>query len=401
MNKKITILYIDIEGGFGGSSISLCNMVLSLNLETFKPIVFCKKRGPTVDKLLKYGIDCQIEPTITSIIPLKKNNLKNYIANSYKLLLMKGLVKKIVNLNPDILHLNYEGLVPLHYILKRNKFSGKTVLHFRSSLAPPNFIYKFYAKHINKNIDFLIFIVEINRNIALEAGVNLEKNNHKIIYNPVNSISNFKKKNLEKKSVLKVVFLALLDRHKGSYRLLEIAEILRQLKSNVKIDVYGGSPNKSKNIFWKKNIIEELRKEVSYKGLAKWIKFHGHTYSPEKILSNADVLIHPSFSNDPWGRNVIEALSMGIPVISHGNYDIFVKNNFTGLLFKEWNAMSYGKALDELSKDKKPLEYWSLNAIEFAKKNFSKELYGQSIENVYNNILSINKDSKGNNEKKL
>ena len=40
-------------------------------------------------------------------------------------------------------------------------------------------------------------------------------------------------------------------------------------------------------------------------------------------------------------------------------------------------------------------------AIEFAKKNFSKELYGQSIENVYNNILSINKDSKGNNEKKL
>ena len=378
MNKKITILYIDIEGGFGGSSISLCNMVLSLNLETFKPIVFCKKRGPTVDKLLKYGIDCQIEPTITSIIPLKKNNLKNYIANSYKLLLMKGLVKKIVNLNPDILHLNYEGLVPLHYILKRNKFSGKTVLHFRSSLAPPNFIYKFYAKHINKNIDFLIFIVEINRNIALEAGVNLEKNNLKIIYNPVNSISNFKKINLEKKSVLKVVFLALLDRHKGSYRLLEIAEI-----------------------FWKKNIIEELRKKVSYKGLAKWIKFHGHTYSPEKILSNADVLIHPSFSNDPWGRNVIEALSMGIPVISHGNYDIFVKNNFTGLLFKEWNAMSYGKALDELSKDKKPLEYWSLNAIEFAKKNFSKELYGQSIENVYNNILSINKDSKGNNEKKL
>ena len=68
---------------------------------------------------------------------------------------------------------------------------------------------------------------------------------------------------MEKKSVLKVVFLALLDRHKGSYRLLEIAEILRQLKSNVKIDVYGGSPNKSKNIFWIKYIIEELNVKIT------------------------------------------------------------------------------------------------------------------------------------------
>ena len=388
MNNKITVLYIDIEGGFGGSSISLYNMVLSLNLKNFEPIVFCKKKGPTYKKLSKMGISCHIEPSITSIIPLKKNNLKNWLINSHKLLFMKGLVNKILQLNPDILHLNYEGLIPLHYILKKNRFLGKTVLHFRSSLAPPNFIYKFYAKHINKSVDFLIFIVETNREVALKAGVRLDKNNHKIMYNPVNFISKFIKKNTKSERVLKVVFLALLDKYKGPYRLIEIAEILKNLNSNVKIDAYGESPSKKRYIFWERNILDELRKVVIKKNLNKWIEFHGHTYSPEKILSNSDVLIHPSLSNDPWGRNIIEALSMGVPVISHGNFDKFVKNNINGLLFSEWNAFNYGEALNKLSKNRILIEKWSLNSIDLAKENFKREKYGKTIMSVYKKILN-------------
>ena len=42
MKKKI--LFIDIEGGFGGSSRSLLNIVLNLNKKQFSPIVLCKKK---------------------------------------------------------------------------------------------------------------------------------------------------------------------------------------------------------------------------------------------------------------------------------------------------------------------------------------------------------------------
>ena len=42
--KKITIVYIDIEGGFGGSSRSLLNIVYNLDKKIFFPIVICKKK---------------------------------------------------------------------------------------------------------------------------------------------------------------------------------------------------------------------------------------------------------------------------------------------------------------------------------------------------------------------
>ena len=93
--KKITILYIDIEGGFGGSSKSLFTMVSSINLDKYAPIVFCKKRGPIYEKLINKGIKCYIEPSINSIIPLRKNNIKNWLAHAPKFLFIKKLVKRI------------------------------------------------------------------------------------------------------------------------------------------------------------------------------------------------------------------------------------------------------------------------------------------------------------------
>ena len=59
--KKLKILYIDIEGGYGGSSRSLFNMVSNLNNKLFEPVVICKKKGPTTEKLTKMNINFYVE----------------------------------------------------------------------------------------------------------------------------------------------------------------------------------------------------------------------------------------------------------------------------------------------------------------------------------------------------
>ena len=107
--KKKKILFIDIEGGFGGSSRSLLNIILNLNKKLFLPIVLCKKKGPTTVKLKELNIKYFIEPKIFSVIPLKKNNFKNLLINLYKFFFINNLINKIINIKPDLLHLNYEG----------------------------------------------------------------------------------------------------------------------------------------------------------------------------------------------------------------------------------------------------------------------------------------------------
>ena len=56
------------------------------------------------------------------------------------------------------------------------------------------------------------------------------------------------------------------------------------------------------------------------------------SHQTQKGPQKADLLIHPSRNNDPWSRTIIEAMVLGVPVISHGKYNKFVKHNITGFL---------------------------------------------------------------------
>ncbi len=157
---------------------------------------------------------------------------------------MRTLINKIIDINLDILSVNYEGLVPLHYFLIKNKFQKPTILHFRSSVVRNNFLYRIYARHINKYINYLIFITENQLKEAKKAGVLLKKN-HSVLYNAsYQSIDYTEKKFLEKN--LNILYLGNIDKSRGVDRLLEIAEICKKEKLNIRIDIYGQQVFKKK-----------------------------------------------------------------------------------------------------------------------------------------------------------
>ena len=84
-----------------------------------------KKEGPSYKKSKKLKINCKVNKNIAHIIPLKKNNFKNIILSSKSLLKLFKLAKEIAKLDIDILHLNYEGLLPLCLLLKLMRFKKK------------------------------------------------------------------------------------------------------------------------------------------------------------------------------------------------------------------------------------------------------------------------------------
>ena len=77
----------------------------------------------------------------------------------------------------------------------------------------------------------------------------------------------------------------------------------------------------------------------------------GFTKAPEAELKSAFCLLRPSLDSDPWGRDVIEAVSAGIPVLATGAFEGVVVHRRTGFLFEPFDPVSMAATIQELSTD--------------------------------------------------
>jgi glycosyltransferase involved in cell wall biosynthesis len=80
--------------------------------------------------------------------------------------------------------------------------------------------------------------------------------------------------------------------------------------------------------------------------------FLGHVAAPETVLIASDALIKLTRNADPWGRDIIEALAAGKPVISLGRYDRFVEDGVTGVLKPEFDASELAGEIVRLADDR-------------------------------------------------
>src|SRR3546814_16059692 len=68
------------------------------------------------------------------------------------------------------------------------------------------------------------------------------------------------------------------------------------------------------------------------KGVGDMFLFLGHVTEPERVLAGCHALIKPTRENNPWGRDIVEAMAHGRPVISVGPWAKFVETGATGIL---------------------------------------------------------------------
>jgi glycosyltransferase involved in cell wall biosynthesis len=87
-------------------------------------------------------------------------------------------------------------------------------------------------------------------------------------------------------------------------------------------------------------------------GVSHRFEFPGHVDEPEALLRKADVLLKPTREDNPWGRDILEALGHGVPVASVGTYDRFVETSATGLLQTRFDAPALADWLIALAEDR-------------------------------------------------
>ncbi|OMQ01882.1 glycosyltransferase [Lawsonia intracellularis] len=119
----------------------------------------------------------------------------------------------------------------------------------------------------------------------------------------------------------------------------------------------------------------------SYK-LTDFIHLEGWVNNVEQHMAAMHCMIRPDRTGSPWGRDIIEAMSIGRPTIASGEEDVFVKNGRTGYLFPPKNVKILGKILALLSEEPTVLEIMGKNAFEFAKDHFNPEINSTHIEHI-------------------
>lgn len=340
------------------------------------------------ERLDAMSVAHEVHPTIVTLVPRPSRNLRNLITTAPRLTRLKTLAREISEFDPDILHLNYEGLVPLLWLLARKKMRAKIVLHMRY-MMPVSAFSRLYARYINRYVSHIIFISENERDRAQANGVELDRVDHTVLYNTSDTeLLEAERREPDPSKPLRICFFGTIDEIRAPDRLIGLAAELRHREVAVTFDVYGKAPRNKKFLLFPRRNVERLKSIAAAEGVADMVRFHGHVSNPEEHLLASDLAIRPSRWNDPWGRDVIEALSAGVPVLSHGTYDKFVISGRTGQLFRDWDVEGYAGAIQALDEDREKLKTLSEGARDHARLLFDPKNYANKIMSIYERLGS-------------
>ena len=369
--KKLNLLCIDIEGGHGGSSRSLYYALQNINSNDLNIEVICRLDSWIQNAYKNKNIKCTIERSIPRYTVLQKIN-RNIIQiiiffictwpKSY--FFRKKLQKKIKKF--DIIHLNHISLFFIAKWIKKHNPNIKITMHIRT-LPYKNIFSRLQAKIAIKYCDKFIFITE-NELMHMKELANKEIINGEIIYNPIifptESLENYYKIPQDKR--LKINVLSHFSYMRGIDRIVNIMEnIPNKYKKDILFIVAGDMKIKEKlpkSIDKNLRLAKSLKDYIKEKQLDQYFIFLGRIDFPEKLLPHIDLLIKPTRENNPWGRDILEAMSHKKPVVSVGKYNRFVETNVTGLLQKEFNSKLVADWLSSFVADKKMLYKFGENA---------------------------------------
>jgi glycosyltransferase involved in cell wall biosynthesis len=338
----IRTLHIDIEGGYGGSSRSLFELVSRLPRDRIEPFVSYRQDGPARDRYVAINVETIHVPEIGSYVPRQKAALKNLLGSAPRMIHLGRAAHTLARFTAEhsvnVIHLNYEGLFLLAPRLKQ--LTGLPLVCHHRALVPDNLWGRWLVRTLCRCCDYFFFISpqEEHRVRTLEGDWRVPG---EVLWN----IAPERPAGLPAFDPPKAVYLGNVDPQKGTDRILDIAAKLDQLGAPaLRIAIYG--EGRTSGGFFK-----SLANRIDREQLSHRVTLEGFTSSPEEVLVRALALIRPSRANDPWGRDVIEATAFGVPVIATGCFDGVVRSGVTGWLHDVFDAEAAARQLIALVKE--------------------------------------------------
>lgn len=361
MTAPLRVLCLDIEGGYGGSSRSLFYLVKYLDREQVDVEVWCKREGPIQAMYHALGVTTRVVPWLpkTSSLPRTSRNIYAHLIHARDFLASanerESMVRE-VRQRFDVVHFNHEALYLLARWMRRRVPQVAFVMHNRTMLHPSWFA-RTQARIVAGYNDVNVFISEHERNnvcqlAGWEGG---------LVINNVVEIPAASSKacdSIPSHEGISVGCLANYSWLRGVDRLVDVAVALRDVgRSDVRFVVAGnmtltGSlPGQLGEIASRHGSLSDY---AAARGVAYMFVFLGHVPNPEQVLAACQILARPSREDNPWGRDVLEALAAGRPVLACGTREQFVVPGLTGFLYpagKDFKAADMAADIVRLADD--------------------------------------------------
>jgi glycosyltransferase involved in cell wall biosynthesis len=145
-------------------------------------------------------------------------------------------------------------------------------------------------------------------------------------------------------------------------------------KYNAHMHIYGNGD---------KLFLASINSIVQKKRLQDLVSFHGWVEDVESQISNMHCIVRPDRTGSPWGRDVIEAMSIGRPVLASGSEEIFIQDDHTGWLFRPDDPAHLAQKILNLCTIPQCLAVAGKTAFDFACINFDPETNARRIERIF------------------
>ena len=336
---RIPILFFDLEGGFGGSSRSLFYLIEALDPERFEPIVILRKPGPILDRYRSILMKTHIMERIPSFRPGQRKRPVSFALFLFQCVRSPGWVREVKRLakahDAALLHVNHESLGLTGYLLSRS-LGLPWVCHIRTQLVPSVFGRMVY-RIINRHADRIAFITDQNlTHFGALVGKAFDHRKAVVVRNimprseaPVEPLSILR----VDRERFKVLSLSNFSPNRGVDRIVDVAEILkRRGRTDFSFYLFGRPAHRNLRTGKADPYAATMKSKVDQSGLSDMVLFPGHTDAPERALAGGDALIKLTREANPWGRDIMEAMAAGLPVVTLGAYEGFVEHGVNGYL---------------------------------------------------------------------
>lgn len=333
---------------------------------------------------IKKGFDVEIACSDTENLNLKKNtnhkiNFPNNTLDLFNLIKYLEIffqIKSLVKKNTTALFYIHTP-VASHFFRIFTFFKKLKIIYFVHGFrftSKTNMLKSFFFKFIEKilSINTDIFIT-INKEDYYFAKKYLTKKNlcYKINGVGLDFISNNNKKQSNKKIYIKkILVIAAYKKEKGYFKILKVAEILKNKK--IKIDCYGYGN-------YKKFLSIKLKRKLNN------ISFNRFDVNLKKKIKKYDILLHLS-EREGLPVSLMECLINGLPVICYnirGNNDL-VKDKFNGFFVKTYKDVP--SLISYLNLEKSFFYQTKRNASRSINKNFMKKNINKNIHKIIENF---------------
>lgn len=355
---KLRVLCLDIEGGHGGSSRSLFESLKAMDRAAVDLEVWCRRAGPIQARYQALGIACRVTPGMPRFNAWRRTS-RNVIGffllarDLFRWRLQRRDLRARIKADFDVVHFNHEGLAWLARCL-RGRHGRAQVIHVRT-IMNDNFFGRRQARAMAAAADGIVFITENEReNFAKLCGRTADG---AVIYNAAPAPGPVElDPRVPRDGHLNVAVLSNYAFIRGIDRVVDVALALKaQGRCGIRFVVAGDMKLAGRLDGALGRIARAggtLGDYAQSMGVADMFAFLGHVDDPDRVLAACDVLIKPTREYNPWGRDILEGLAAGKPVISIGTYSRFVETGRTGYLFPEYDAGKIADAIQTLHSDR-------------------------------------------------